>query len=154
MKDFYIAEAARFENQVITSSFVVTSKQAKPKKSGELYLALTLADRTGHIEAKMWDNVTEHIDCFERDDFVKVRGLLNKFNGRFQLTVHKLRSMEESEVEFDDYLPRTTKDIDALWGTLTGFVESIQDAHLKALVKAFMADPQIEFAYKNAPAAK
>lgn len=154
MKDFYIAEAARFENQVITSSFVVTSKQAKPKKSGELYLALTLADRTGHIDAKMWDNVAEHIDCFEQDDFVKIRGLINKFNGRFQLTLHKVRSLQESEVEFDDYLPRTTKDIGALWRTLEEFVAGFRDPHLKALVQAFMNDPQIERAYKNAPAAK
>ncbi|HYL91843.1 MAG TPA: HD domain-containing protein [Alphaproteobacteria bacterium] len=154
MKDFYISDAARFENQVITSSFVVASKQAKPKKSGDLYLALTLGDRTGHLEAKMWDNVTEHISIFEQDDFVKVRGLLNKFNGRFQLTVHKLRCMEESEIEFGDYLPRTTKDIDALWKALASFVESFTNPHLKALLQAFMADPQIERAYKNAPAAK
>jgi 3'-5' exoribonuclease len=154
MKDFYIADSARFENQVITSSFVVVSKQAKPKKSGELYLALTLADRTGHIDAKMWDNVNDHISIFEQDDFVKVRGLLNKFNGRFQLTLHKLRSMQESEVDVQDYLPRTTKDIDQLWKTLGGFVESFSDPHLKALLQAFMSDPQIEQAYKQAPAAK
>jgi 3'-5' exoribonuclease len=154
MKDFYIADALRFENQVITSSFVVISKQAKPKKSGDLFLALTLGDRTGHIDAKMWDNVPDHINIFEQDDFVKVRGLINRFNGRFQLTVHKLRSMEENEVDFDDYLPRTTKDIGALWQTLGNFVESFRDPHLKALVGAFMSDPQIEPAYKNAPAAK
>src|SRR5215470_1830856 len=154
MKDFYICDASRFENQVITSSFVVASKQAKPKKSGELYLALTLSDRTGHIEAKMWDNVPDHIDLFEQDDFIKVRGLVNKFNGRFQLTLHKLRSMADSEVEFDDYLPRTNKNIDELWQTAAGFIESFQNPHLKALIKAFMNDPQIERAYKNAPAAK
>jgi 3'-5' exoribonuclease len=154
MKDFYIAEAARFENQVITSSFVVVSKQAKPKKSGELYLALVLADRTGHLEAKMWDNVSDHINCFEQDDFIKVRGLINKFNGRFQLTLHKVRSLRESEIEFDDYLPRTTKDINALWRTLGEFVSSFRDPHLKALLEAFMADPRIEHAYKTAPAAK
>ena len=154
MKEFYIAEAARFENQVVTSSFVVISKQAKPKKSGELYLALTLGDRTGHIEAKMWDNVADHIGCFEQDDFIKVRGLINKFNGRFQLTLHKVRSLQDSEVEFDDYLPRTTKNIDELWQTLAEFVASFQDPHLKALIQAFMADPTIERAYKNAPAAK
>jgi len=154
MKDFYIAEASRFENQVITSSFVVVSKQAKPKKSGELYLALVLADRTGHMEAKMWDNVADHINCFEQDDFIKVRGLINKFNGRFQLTLHKVRSLQDAEIEFDDYLPRTTKDIDALWRTLDEFVSSFQDPHLKALLQAFMADPQIERAYKTAPAAK
>jgi 3'-5' exoribonuclease len=154
MKDFYIAEAARFENQVITSSFVVVSKQAKPKKSGDLYLALTLADRTGHMEAKMWDNVADHINCFEQDDFIKVRGLINKFNGRFQLTLHKVRSLQDSEVVFDDYLPRTTKDVDALWRTLGDFVTSFGDPHLKALLRAFMNDPRIEHAYKNAPAAK
>jgi 3'-5' exoribonuclease len=154
MKDFYIAEASRFENQVITSSFVVVSKQAKPKKSGDLYLSLTLADRTGHMEARMWDNVADHINCFEQDDFIKVRGLINKFNGRFQLTLHKVRSLQDSEVEFDDYLPRTSKDIDALWRTLGSFVDSLGDPHLKALIRAFMADPQIEHAYKNAPAAK
>jgi 3'-5' exoribonuclease len=154
MKEFYICDCNLHENQVITSSFVVVSKQAKPKKSGDLYLALTLADRTGHIDAKMWDNVPDHINVFEQDDFVKVRGLINKFNGRFQLTLHKLRSMEEAEVEFEDYLPRTTKDINGLWQTLGNFIDSFKDQHLKALVKAFMADPQIEFAYKNAPAAK
>jgi 3'-5' exoribonuclease len=154
MKDFYIADATRFENQVITTSFVVVSKQAKPKKNGELYLALTLGDRTGHIDAKMWDNVADHIDCFEQDDFVKVRGLINKFNGRFQLTLHKVRSMEEAEVDFTDYLPRTTKDVDVLWRTLGEFMDSVRDPHLNTLLKVFMADPQIEHAYKNAPAAK
>src|SRR5258708_34932893 len=106
------------------------------------------------MDAKMGDNVADHINCFEQDDFIKIRGLVNKFNGRFQLTLHKVRSMPESEVEFDDYLPRTTKDIDALWRTLGEFVETFRDPHLKALVQAFMADPQIERAYKNAPAAK
>jgi 3'-5' exoribonuclease len=154
MKEFYISDCGRFENQVITTSFLVVSKQAKPKKSGELYLALTLADRTGHLDAKMWDNVADHINCFEQDDFVKVRGLINKFNGRFQLTLHKVRSMEEKEVEFEDYLPRTTKDIGALWQTVREFVDSMRDPHLQALLRAFMADPQIEHAYKNAPAAK
>ena len=154
MKEFYICDCARFENQVVTTSFLVVSKQAKPKKSGELYLALTLADRTGHLDAKMWDNVADHINCFEQDDFVKVRGLLNKFNGRFQLTVHKVRSMEESEVDFADYLPRTTKDIGELWQTVRDFVDGFRDPHLQALVRAFMADPEIEHAYKNAPAAK
>jgi 3'-5' exoribonuclease len=154
MKDFYISDAGQFENQVITSSFVVATKQVKPKKSGELYLALTVADRTGQLEAKMWDNVNDHIGSFDQDDFVKIRGLLNKFNGRFQLTIHKVRCMEDSEIDFDDYLPRTTKNIDELWRTMGEFVESFRNPHLKALVEAFMADPQIERAYKNAPAAK
>jgi 3'-5' exoribonuclease len=154
MKDFFLSECARFENKVIVSSFVVTTKQVKPKKSGEPYLALTLADRCGQIEAKMWDNVDDALDAFEQDDFLKVKGLLNKYKNRFQLTIHKLRKLGDSEVDFADYLPKTTKDVDDLWRTVSSLVDSFQDTYLKSLVRSFMADPEIASAYRNAPAAK
>lgn len=154
MKDFFICDCAQHENKVIISTFVVVSKQVKPKKTGEPYLALTLGDRSGQIEAKMWDNVEEFISSFEQDDFLKVKGLLNKYKNRFQLTLHKLRKLASEEIEFSDYLPKTTKDIDELWRTLVGFVESFQNPHLKALITAFIADPQIAEAYRCAPAAK
>jgi len=154
MKDFYICDCARQENKVITSSFVVVSKQIKPKKTGDPYLALTLADRSGQIEAKMWDNVEDVLDAFEPDDFLKIKGLINKYKQRFQLTIHKLRKLGESEIEFADYLPKTTKDIDELWRTLEGFVATFRNPHLRSLVQAFMADPEIAAAYRNAPAAK
>ncbi len=57
MKDFFIRDCSQHENATIVSSFVVASKQIKPKRTGDLYIALTLADRTGQIEAKVWDNV-------------------------------------------------------------------------------------------------
>jgi len=154
MKDFFICDCVRHENKVITSSFVVVAKQIKPKKTGEPYLALTLGDRTGQLEAKMWDNVEEVLDAFEQDDFLKIKGLVNKYKNRFQLTIHKLRKLGDSEIEFDDYLPKTTKDIDELWRTLAAFVFSFQNSHLQSLLHAFMADPAIATAYRNAPAAK
>ena len=154
MKDFYICDCARHENKIITSTFVVVGKQIKPKKTGEPYLALTLGDRSGQLEAKMWDNVEEVLDAFEQDDFLKIKGLINKYKNRFQLTVHKLRKLGESEIDFADYLPKTTKNVDELWQTLTTFVSSFQNPHLKSLVQAFMADPEIAAAYRNAPAAK
>jgi 3'-5' exoribonuclease len=70
------------------------------------------------------------------------------------LTIHKLRKLGDSEIDFADYLPKTTKNIDELWQTLANFVATIQNQHLKALVQAFMADPEISAAYRNAPAAK
>ena len=154
MKDFYIADCARHENKIITSTFVVVAKQIKPKKTGDPYLALTLGDRSGQLEAKMWDNVEEVLDAFEQDDFLKIKGLINKYKQRFQLTIHKLRKLGDTEIEYADYLPKTTKDIDELWRTLTNFVATFENPHLKALVQAFMADPEIAAAYRNAPAAK
>ena len=154
MKEFFISQCSQQENKIITSSFVVASKQVKAKKNGEPYLALILADRSGQIEAKMWDNVDEFILAFEQDDFLKVKGLVNKYKNRFQLTIHKLRRMEEGDIDFTDYLPKTTKDIGELWRTLTEFVATFENPHLKSLVELFMADSEIAERYRNAPAAK
>jgi 3'-5' exoribonuclease len=154
MKEFFLSECARFENKIVVSSFVVVSKQVKPKKTGEPYLALTLGDRCGQIEAKMWDNVEDALDAFEQEDFLKVKGLLNKYKNRFQLTIHKLRKLGDAEIDFGDYLPKTTKDVEELWRTVGSFIATFQDANLRALVESFMADPEIAAAYKCAPAAK
>src|SRR5271157_6644590 len=97
-------------NRVITTSFLVHSKEVRQKKSGELYLSLLLGDRTGELDAKMWDNVGEVIDSFDRDDFVKVKGLIQVFHNRPQLTIHKIRRMEDNEVEYGDYFPSSKRD--------------------------------------------
>ena len=108
----------------------------------------------GRSKPKAADNVEDSIDAFEQEDVVKVKGLLNKYKNRFQITVHKLRKLDEAEIDFSDYLPKTTKDIGELWRTLAEFVASFQNPHLKALVEAFMSDPEVAEAYRNAPAAK
>ena len=154
MKEFYICDCARVENQTITSLFVVASKQVKSKKNGDLYLSLTLADRSGQLQANMWDNVGDAISAFEQDDFVKVKGVVHKYNGRWQLTMHKVRRLGEQEIDYSDYIPKTSKDIEQLWLRLGEFVETFENSWLKSLVKEFMSDETIATAYKNAPAAK
>jgi 3'-5' exoribonuclease len=154
MKDFYICDCARLENQTVTSLFVVAAKQVKSKKNGELYLSLILADRSGQLQANMWDNVGDAISTFDQDDFIKVKGILHKYNGRWQMTIHKIRKLGDSEIDYADYLPKTPKDIEQLWKTLSDYVASFQNQWLKALLHEFMSDEAMVAAYKNAPAAK
>ncbi|HTC90688.1 MAG TPA: hypothetical protein VK686_20435, partial [Bryobacteraceae bacterium] len=68
MKSPYLSDLK--PNQVFTTTFLVHVKDVRQKKSGEPYLSLLLGDRTGEVDAKMWDNVVEVVDTFERDDFV------------------------------------------------------------------------------------
>ncbi len=139
----------------ITSYFLVQAKEVRAKKaSGEPYLALSLADRTGSIEAKMWDNVEEVADTFERDDFVKVKAAVQVYRDKLQLIIHKLRVAPDSEVDLADFIPHTTRDIDEMFGELTATVEAFENPHLKALVKAFLDDPEFAEKIKIAPAAK
>jgi 3'-5' exoribonuclease len=152
MKSPYVNELE--PNKVITTSFLVQSKEIRQKKSGELYLSLMLGDRTGDLDAKMWDNVTEVIDAFERDDFVKVKGLMQVFHNRPQLTIHKLRRMDDSEIEFTDYFPSSARNPEEMWEELQGVVASVGNPHLKALLEAMLYDEDIAQRYKRAPAAK
>jgi 3'-5' exoribonuclease len=102
----------------------------------------------------MWDNVADAVEAFEQDDFVKVKGLLHKYNGRWQITIHKVRRLHDDEIDYADYLAKTTKDIEQLWQSLRGYVESFQNPWLKRLLTDFMNDEAIAAAYRNAPAAK
>ena len=113
MKTPYVKELE--PNQTISTFFLVQNKEIRQKKSGEPYLSLLLGDRTGELDAKMWDNVAEVMETFDRDDFVKVKGLIQIFHNRPQLTIHKMRRMDDSEVEFADYFPASKRDPDEMW---------------------------------------
>ena len=152
MKSPYVNELE--PNRVITTSFLVHSKEIRQKKSGELYLSLILGDRTGELDAKMWDNVSEVIDGFDRDDFVKVKGLIQVFHNRPQLTVHKMRRMDDSEIDFCDYFPSSRRDPSEMWGELRGIVDAVGNPHLKRLLEGFLNDEGIAVRYRRAPAAK
>jgi 3'-5' exoribonuclease len=152
MKAAYVRELEA--NKTFTTSFLVRTKEIREKKTGEPYLSLALCDRTGEIEAKMWDNVAEVMDTFERDDFVKVKGLIQIYHNRPQLTIHKMRRMTDTEVDFADYFPASTRNSEAMWQELRQIVSAIADPHLKALVEAVLEDPEIAARYQKAPAAK
>jgi 3'-5' exoribonuclease len=152
MKTPYVNELE--PNRVITTSFLVHSKEIRQKKSGELYLSLLLGDRTGDLDAKMWDNVNEVVDDFDRDDFVKVKGLIQVFHNRPQLTIHKVRRMDDSEIEFGDYFPSSRRDPDEMWTELRGIVAGMTNPHLKGLLEALLDDEDVSRLYRRAPAAK
>jgi 3'-5' exoribonuclease len=152
MKSPYVNELE--PNKVVQTSFLVHSKEIRQKKSGEFYLSLLLADRTGELDAKMWDNVNEVLDGFERDDFVKVKGLVQVFHNRPQMTIHKLRRMDDSEIDFVDYFPSSRRDPEAMWTELRALVDGIGNPHLRALLQAMVADDDIAARYRRAPAAK
>src|SRR5271157_4338111 len=97
-------------NEVVTTQFLVVSKEIRQKKTGEPYLSLILADRTGEVEAKMWDNVAEVMETFSKDDFIKVKGIAQVYQNRQQFTIHKLRLVDDSEADFADYFPSSKRD--------------------------------------------
>ncbi|MBS1827274.1 MAG: HD domain-containing protein [Acidobacteria bacterium] len=152
MKSPYVAELQ--PNQVITATFLVQQKDIRQKKTGEPYLSLILGDRTGEIDAKMWDNVEEVMSTFERDDFVRVRGLAQIHLNRLQLTIQKLQKVDEASVDLSDYFPASKRDPEEMFRELRQMLDELKNPHLHALCKAILDDGEITRLYKIAPAAK
>src|SRR5579871_4086898 len=130
-------------DEIATAVFLVSAKEVRQKRTGEPYLSLVLSDRTGEIDSKMWDNVSEIIETFDRDDFVKVKGLMQLYNNRPQFTIHKLRRVEDHEIDFRDFFPASRQDADAMWGELREIVNEIRNHHIRGLLNAFLDDPDI-----------
>lgn len=140
--------------QTVQGVFLVQSKDVRQKKTGEPYLSLVLMDRSGEVEAKMWDNVADVAETFDRDDFVRVRGQTLLYQGRTQLTVHSLQRIPEGEVDVSDFLPVSRRASEEMWRELEQTIASIANPHLKALLRAIFEDREIAEAYRRAPAAK
>jgi 3'-5' exoribonuclease len=152
MKQVYVSGLEPNEN--VTTQFLVVNKEIRQKKTGEPYLSLVLADRTGEIDAKMWDNVAEVMETFEKDDFIKVKGIAQVYQNRQQFTIHRLRLMDDSEADFADYFPASKRDPEEMFGELRQIIQGVGNEHLRALLSAMFDDQRIAELYKNAPAAK
>ena len=152
MKSKYVSDLR--PNEDVTSTFLVQSKDVRLKKTGEPYLSLMLADKTGEIDAKMWDNVAEVVDTFDRDDFVKVKGRVQIYQNRPQFTIHKMVRYDEGLVDFADYFPASERDPDEMFAELRDIVKGVGSEHIRALLEALLDDPEIAERFKKAPAAK
>src|SRR5580704_16886830 len=104
MKEPFISDLAKYENQAITGFFDVSTKGVRSKKDGSRYFALTLGDRTGQIEARMWD--TNDAGEFSAGDVVKLRGQVCRYQEKLQINVERIRAATREEFELGDYVPQ------------------------------------------------
>jgi 3'-5' exoribonuclease len=140
--------------QVITTFFLVHEKEIRNTREGKSYLRLELGDRSGTIEARMWDLFETIAKDINRDDFVKVQARVEIYRNKPQLALQQVRRAKPEEIDLVDFLPHTKEDVDKLYGRLLEFAEAIRNPWLKILVSGIISDPKIAPRYKRAPAAK
>ena len=156
MKDIYVTDlAALEEGKNFDGFFLVLSKQQRTTKTNKPYLNLMLADKTGQLEARVWEPGDSRIAKeFDKGDIVKVRGCCSRFEDRLQVKIDQLRLAQPGEVEKSDMLPATGYDVNDLWRQLGNFIEGMSNSDLKALLRAILSDASVAAAYREAPAAR
>jgi 3'-5' exoribonuclease len=152
MKTSFVTDL--LSEQTITSFFLVHEKEVRNTREGRAYLRLELGDRSGTIEARMWDQFELPAKNVNRDDFVKVQARVEVYKNRPQLALLQVRVAKPEEIDLADYLPHTTADVEKMWTQLLGYAQAIGNSWLKTLVTEIVTDPQVTRCYKRAPAAK
>src|ERR1700751_4514284 len=113
MKTSYVTDL--LSEQTITSFFLVHEKELRNTREGKAYLRLELGDRSGTIEARMWDQFEAAARDIQRDDFVKVQARVELYKNRPQLSVLQVRLAKPEEIDLTDYLPHTKGDVETMW---------------------------------------
>ncbi|MDR1639593.1 MAG: HD domain-containing protein [Clostridiales bacterium] len=142
------------ESDHVVDHYLCKQKQTLKTRSGKNYLSLRLQDKTGYIDAKVWE-MSNDIHNFEENDFIKVDGVVLTYQNDLQLKVNKIRKSVEGEYDPSNYIPRTEKDIDALMRIVTETIKSVSIGCLKQLMEnIFLKNPEINAAFQRHSAAK
>ena len=144
------------DGQQVVSAFVVRGRERRSKKDGTDWLQLTLADRTGRIQAKLWEGVDEVFDCCAPGSIVLVAGRYS-IHERYgaSVTLQKLRAANDGEYDAADLLDVADTPVERLEGDLRALIATIQDPHLAALLdRLFGEDSPRWRRFREAPAAK
>ena len=135
--------------------YLCKHKQSAVTKNGKPYENVILQDKTGTIDAKVWEPNNPGIGDYDTLDYIEVYGDVTNFQGALQVSVKRIRVCREGEYNPADYLPVSSKDIETMYKELLGLIQSIGNAYLKQLLESFFVkDEAFVKAFKNSSAAK
>lgn len=139
----------------IADIYMCKHKLSATTKNGKEYYSVTLQDKTGTIDAKIWEPNSDGIDEFDDTDYIDVFGEVTSFNGALQINVKRARKCHEGEYDPSLYLPVSSKDIDVMYKELLGIIGTIENPYLKKLLEEFFVqDEAFITAFKKSSAAK
>jgi 3'-5' exoribonuclease len=142
------------EGDWVEEIYLVTSKQVSTAKNGVTYLSLKLADKTGEIDGRLWDNADEVAGKFDREDFVRIKGIASNYQGSMQIKMKTLEKVDDSRVDIASFLESSSRNVDDMVRELKAISASVQNGHLRQLMNAFLNDPVFMESFKRVPAAK
>lgn len=142
------------DGESVVEHYLCKSRQSAKSRTGKTYLSLKLQDKTGMVDAKVWD-MNKDIQSFVENDVIKVDAFVTTFNNDLQLNVKRIRRSSEGEYDPADFIPSTDKNIDEMFASLLAFIKTIESPYIKQLLEAiFIKHPIICKEFKFHSAAK
>ncbi len=143
------------EGDRLIDIYLCKHKQSAMTKNGKPYENVTLQDKTGSVDAKIWDPNSPGICDFNTMDYVEIHGEVTNFNGALQVNIKRARLCKEGEYNPAEYVPVSSKNIEEMYEKLLQYVESIHNSYLKKLLESFFVeDQELVQKFKKSSAAK
>lgn len=143
------------EGDRISNIYLCKHKQAAVTKNGKPYENVILQDKTGCMDAKIWDPNSQGIDDFDVLDYIDVVGDVTTFAGALQVNIKRVRKTREGEYDPADYLPVSENSTDDMYGKLLAYIKSVKNTWLSQLLeKLFVEDTEFIKSFQNHSAAK
>jgi 3'-5' exoribonuclease len=140
------------ENESINQVFLVSEKQLRTNRNGNLYLQMRLADKTGSVTGMMWNANDRICGSFDNGDYLRVEGSTQFYNGMLQMIVsHVERAIAEKVVDAD-FVTLSSTDVDRLGARLGEMLRAIRNHHLRNLAECFLMDESFMAKFTTAPA--
>lgn len=146
----FVAKMA--DGDAVEDVYLVSDKQLRANRNGNLFLQMELRDHTGAIGARLW-NAGEHLfRSFDDGDFLLVKAKVQLFQGALQMIVSHLERAEAEKLDLADFLPHTEHDVSKLLERLRTILRKLSNPHLRALVECFLMDEELMHGFCRAPA--
>lgn len=143
------------EGDRVFDIYLCKHKQTAVTKNGKPYESVILQDKTGTIDAKVWEPNNPGIGEYDTLNYIEVYGEVTNFQGNLQVSVKRIRACQEGEFAASDYLPVSSKDIETMYGELLALIQSIENPYFKQLLESFfVADETFARIFKASSAAK
>lgn len=133
--------------------FLIASKDLRTTSQGALYIHAILADRTGQVPARLWQATQGLYDAMPEGGFTRLRGRAENYKGSLQFIIDAVRPVDVKDVNLEEFLPRTDKDVEKMWARLLDIMRMVKNEHLLALIAEFVHDDAVVEAFKRSPAA-
>lgn len=140
------------DGETIDEVYLVSDKQLRANRNGNLYILMELRDRTGAISARQWNAGEKTFRSFNEGDFVQIQGKVQMFQGSLQVIANSVEVYPQEKVDVTDFLPHTERDVIQLRQRLQEILRSMENMHLRALAECFLLDEDLMRGFCRAPA--
>ena len=139
----------------VSDVYLCKHSQTAMTKTGKEYINLVLQDKTGSIDAKIWDPGSGGISDFKDLDYIYIMGDAHTYNGAIQISVSRLKVAHDGEFVPADYLPMSQYDNEEMYKELKAVCDTVKNEYLHRLLLSFFSDdPETVKKFRMGSAAK